>query len=196
MRTSFFASVLGILLLAGAGCPSQTPAEPTIPSATPTPVTTEPTPTIQPANDPAETAALAKLQAAMKTGGNFGLSNKPVAADQKFNAALDKSGVLQTIYFHTTGGVLLMSDAKHNEYLVLDQTFKTAPGPYLKVYLTKNSDPTHASDIAEGVLIGSLKSSLGKQVYTIPKSVDWKQYQSLTIYSSEFSVPWAFAPLK
>ena len=122
-------------------------------------------------------------------------SNETAAADQEFSASVLKIGSFKQLNYMTSGSVEIQ---KKDEkiFIVLGDDFSTPAGPDLVLYLTRNTDASTRADIREGLEIGSLKSTAGKQVYEIPAGTDISSYGSVTIHCRAFNVPWSYALLK
>jgi hypothetical protein len=75
------------------------------------------------------------------------------------------------------------------------EDFKSAPGPDLFVYLTKNASPD-ASQVQKGYEVGKLKATGGNLNYELDSSIDLSQYKSVVVYCKSFSTVFGFANLK
>lgn len=117
--------------------------------------------------------------------------------------AKDKVNITQTLMQGEFKNLNYMAEGavkvgkEGNAYVVVfDTNFKTPNGPDLQVYVTKNTAPTTREDIAQGVLIGKLKSTSGVQKYRIPDGINIDDVRSITIHCKAFNVPWAWASLQ
>jgi hypothetical protein len=90
---------------------------------------------------------------------------------------------------HTVSGTASLYVLDGQYTLVLDP-FQSQNGPDLKVYLSKD---VGASSF---VRLGNLKSTSGKQSYTIPGSVQINEYPYCHVWCEQFSVEFARAELK
>ena len=137
--------------------------------------------------------SIEKMKAFMKEQPiDKGLKSAPLVEDKAFNGEIIKTGKFQALNYMTSGGVKLMK--KDEQYFVVfDESFFTPNGPDLKIYLTKNSDPTGRNDIVHGLQLGSLKSITGKQVYQIPVKTVIQDFHSVSIHCQAFNVPWSYA---
>lgn len=81
--------------------------------------------------------------------------------------------------------------------IVFSDSFKTKSGPDLKILLSPLSfGKTNGKNATQGaVTLGLLKSTKGKQVYTVPDDVDLSQMKSLLIHCVKYSKLWGGAPL-
>ena len=126
-------------------------------------------------------------------GGNQSISVIPIEEDQSFEGEMSRSGEFVKVNYMTSGQVTLETRGG-NSFVVFGDDFSTPNGPDLVVYLTKNSDPSTRADIQEGIVLSSLKSTTGKQVYEIPNNIDLSEYNSVTIHCRAFNVPWSYVP--
>jgi hypothetical protein len=114
---------------------------------------------------------------------------KPVDDDfEPVEEQLVKQGMLMGVG-HSVSGTVKVYEQGSDKTVVLDP-FNSQNGPDLKVYLSKDVDAS------EYVNLGVLKSTMGKQSYTIPASTDLSSYLYLHIWCEEFSVEFARAPLE
>ena len=114
---------------------------------------------------------------------------KPI--DDNFNvddATLIKQGTLVGIG-HTASGVASIYEKGGNFTVVLDP-YESQNGPDLKIYLSKDAD---ASDY---IRLGDLKSTMGKQSYSIPKGTDLSQFDFVHVWCEQYTVVFAQADLK
>jgi len=115
--------------------------------------------------------------------------------EKNFSGFELKTGEFEKVNYMTSGLVsLIEKDGDH--FLLFNESFVTPNGPDLVVYFTKNSAPTTRTDIANGVVLGDLKSLQGKQVYKIPREINIDEFNSVSIHCRAFNVPWSYAPFK
>lgn len=103
-------------------------------------------------------------------------------------ATLVRTGSIMGVN-HTVSGTASLYVLDGQYTLVLDP-FQSQNGPDLKVYLSKD---VGASSF---VRLGNLKSTSGKQSYTIPGSVQINEYPYCHVWCEQFSVEFARAELK
>lgn len=89
----------------------------------------------------------------------------------------------------TTGGVTIVKNADGTATVTLDENFSLDGAPDPRVAFGK--DGSYAS---EGDL-GVLKNLNGKQVYTVPASINVDDYNEIYIWCLKFSVPLGVAEL-
>ena len=72
----------------------------------------------------------------------------------------------------------------------LEPDFEVGPGPAFHVYLVPKASLRSSSDLKDArfVDLGGLRAFKGSQRYTIPASVDPKDYQSVIIWCERFGV--------
>ncbi len=70
------------------------------------------------------------------------------------------------------------------------ENFSSSNGPDLKVYLSKEKQPVNF------INLGSLKSTAGNQLYTIPSSVNVNDYKYALIHCQQFNHLFGFAELR
>lgn len=75
---------------------------------------------------------------------------------------------------------------ENNQYKLLLENYTISSGPDLKVYLSKSNTPT------DFVNLGNLNPST---VYTIPQSVDLKEYKFVLIHCQQYNHLFAVAEL-
>jgi len=177
----FLAIALALALL---GCVSQ-PASPTA-----TPVATV---SAQPTELPLEEATKAMIAEMVKSGGD--VPTATVSADQGFSGEVSRTGSFKSLGYMTSGSATLQTK-DGTSFVVFGEDFSTPNGPDIVVYLTKNSGDTTRDDIKAGLVLEKLKSTSGKQVYSIPAGTDVSQYNSVSLHCRAFNVPWSYASLK
>jgi len=97
------------------------------------------------------------------------------------SATLLRSGMLMGSGSYSVSGTASIYESDGNRVLVLDP-FSSTNGPDLKVYLSTTDNA------ASFVNLGSLKSTTGKQTYSIPATVDIVQMKFVLIWCQQFSV--------
>jgi hypothetical protein len=90
---------------------------------------------------------------------------------------------------HTASGTAILYDSAGIKTVVLDP-FSSQNGPDLKVYLSKDKSATSY------IRLGVLKSTNGKQSYSVPGNPSLDEYQYVHIWCERFSVEFARAELK
>ncbi|HRJ28927.1 MAG TPA: DM13 domain-containing protein [Cyclobacteriaceae bacterium] len=103
-------------------------------------------------------------------------------------AVLVKEGVLAGIGGHSVSGNTSLLEKGGKYYLLLDP-YQSQNGPDLRVYLSRNESATSF------VSLGLLKSTMGKQVYTVPAGVDIYEFSHVHIWCQKFSVQFGRALL-
>ncbi len=97
------------------------------------------------------------------------------------SATLLRSGMLMGSGSYTVTGTASVYESNGSRVLLLDP-FASSNGPDLKVYLSTTDNA------ASFVNLGDLKSTTGKQVYSIPSTVDITQMKFVLIWCQQFSV--------
>lgn len=91
-------------------------------------------------------------------------------------------------YGHVSGKALVYDSAG---YLKLQlKNLNATNGPDLKVYLSQERVPLHF------ISLGSLKSTMGNQVYGIPGTPDWRDYPYVLVHCEAYNHLFGSAPLK
>jgi hypothetical protein len=108
--------------------------------------------------------------------------------------AAQSNGLFQSVEHPTSGNVQLITDAKQRHYLVLDNTFKTDPGPDLYVILHRSAKP-QTYNSKNYVVLGRLQKVSGQQQYAIPSTINLSEYQSVVIWCRQFNATFGYAPL-
>jgi len=91
--------------------------------------------------------------------------------------------------YGNTSGIAKILLQNNNYQLQLD-SFIVDNGPDLKVYLSKEVQPISF------VNLGPLKSTNGKQLYTIPTGVDFTQYKYALVHCQQYNHLFGSAELK
>ena len=123
------------------------------------------------------------------------VATSPIPEDQAFSGILMKQGTFEDINYMTDGSVTFERRGDRL-FVVFGEDFETPGGPDLHVYLTTNTEPTERRDIQNGLRLGKLKSTVGKQVYEFPADTPFDVYNSVTIHCKAFNVPWSYAPFE
>lgn len=89
----------------------------------------------------------------------------------------------------TTGGVTIVKNADGTATVTLEDDFSLDGAPDPRVAFGKDGAYVPAGDL------GELKKLNGKQVYTVPASVNIDDYNEIYIWCLKFSVPLGVAPL-
>jgi hypothetical protein len=120
-------------------------------------------------------------------------STPTAALNQKIDTAISKpqqsgEGFMNGPYGAVSGNAkIYLTDTK---YQVALENFSTSNGPDLKVYLSNEINPVNF------VNLGSLKSTLGDQLYDVPSSVDVKNYQYVLIFCQQYKHLFGYTKLK
>ena len=104
------------------------------------------------------------------------------------NWSLLKTGTIQGIG-HTASGTASIYN-NDGQLIVLLDPYSSQNGPDLKVYLSKDADAS------EYIRLGNLKSTMGRQSYTIPGSPDLNDYKYVHVWCERYTVVFARAELK
>lgn len=114
---------------------------------------------------------------------------KPVDDDfDVTKAMLVKQGMLEGIN-HSVSGTAKLYDSAGKYTLVFDP-YMSQPGPDLKVYFSQD---INASSY---INLGPLKSTMGKQSYSIPGSPALEQYPYVHIWCEKYTVVFGRAALQ
>lgn len=103
-------------------------------------------------------------------------------------ATLLKKGILMSAV-HTVSGTAAIYESNGKKTLLLDP-FSTDNGPDLKIYLSK------AVNAKEYIKLDKLKSTTGKQSYSIPDGTTINDYNFVHIWCEQFSVDFGHAEMK
>ncbi len=85
---------------------------------------------------------------------------------------------------HTASGTTSIYE-QNGKHTVLLDPFESENGPDLKVYLSKSVDASSY------INLGQLKSTMGKQSYSVPAGTDIKQYPFVLIWCEKYTVIFA-----
>lgn len=89
----------------------------------------------------------------------------------------------------TTGSVSIVKNADGTATVTLDESFSLDGAPDPRVAFGKDGSYAPEADL------GVLKNLNGKQIYTVPASVDVDNYDEIYIWCLKFSVPLGVAAL-
>lgn len=112
-----------------------------------------------------------------------------------------RSGKFVSVAYPTSGQATLSTESDKN-ILELDENFKTAAGPDLRIVFHKASDlasvaapPSYGIDEADYIVIEKLKNTSGKQRYEIPKDTKLKSFKSVAVWCAKMNKTYGFATL-
>jgi len=103
-------------------------------------------------------------------------------------ATLIKDGMFVSAGGYTVTGTASIFEKNGNLFVVLDP-YSSSNGPDLRVYLSRNETATSF------VNLGLLKSTMGKQSYAVPVSVNINEFSHVHIWCQQFSVQFGRAML-
>ncbi|MGM7683718.1 DM13 domain-containing protein [Cytobacillus sp. Hm23] len=129
-----------------------------------------------------------------------GMSDKDEMSDDNSEEAMDKDKEMSNESYagtfvevdneHNISGNAFTVTADDKMYIRFEQ-FSVTNGPDLKVYLTKEGQPT-----SEGIDLGKLKGNQGDQNYEIPEGVDLSEYNKVVVWCRAFDVDFGYAMLE
>jgi hypothetical protein len=73
--------------------------------------------------------------------------------------------------------------------------FSASNGPDVYVYLSREASPTTSAQVMNGYEVGKLTATAGDLRYTLPASLDLRQYRSVVVYCKSFSIIFGYANL-
>lgn len=81
--------------------------------------------------------------------------------------------------------------------LYLSPTFFIAPGPSLRIFLSKSIDPREATEFPDegSIDLGRLESPYGAQQYRVPETEHPEEYKTVVLYDIELGLIYGFAQL-
>jgi Electron transfer DM13 len=126
--------------------------------------------------------------------GSPGTSSPPSTTIPSERLVSPPSGHFQSVEHSTQGNIRVTVDAKQRRFLVLQQNFKTDPGPDLYVILHRSPKPETYSPKSY-VILGRLQKVNGMQQYEIPHSLNLPDYKSVVIWCRQFNATFGYAPL-
>lgn len=82
-------------------------------------------------------------------------------------------------------------------FIVIDDSFRAANGPDLKVFLSPQtmSKVTGKTAVQGAINVGVLKKTKGAQEYEIPPGTDLMKFKSVLVHCEEYSVLWGGSDL-
>ncbi|MDX8361543.1 DM13 domain-containing protein [Cytobacillus sp. IB215316] len=143
---------------------------------------------------------MSDMEETMEGEDKEGMSEKEEMSDDASEEAMNKDKEMSN---ESYAGTFVEVDNEHNisgnaftvtadgkMYIRFEQ-FSVTNGPDLKVYLTKEGQPT-----SEGVDLGKLKGNQGDQNYEIPEGVDLSEYNKVVVWCRAFDVDFGYAMLE
>jgi hypothetical protein len=144
-------------------------------------------------------AAMAKETpgAAMTTEAAMMAHETPGAA-MTTGAAMAKSDALLAGDFNNKGaepvaGKAILGKTADGKIVLRFENLKSANGPDLYVYLTKEGSPASDTQIKSGLEVGKLKATEGNLNYELDSKLDISQYKAVAIYCKSFSTIFGYA---
>jgi hypothetical protein len=104
-------------------------------------------------------------------------------------ATIIKQGMLAGAGGHTASGTASIYES-NGKYVVTLDPYSSQNGPDLKVYLSKNVSASSYLNL------GQLKSTTGKQTYSVPGNPNMNEYTYVHVWCEQFSVEFARAEMK
>lgn len=118
-----------------------------------------------------------------------------------FATSLPVSGALRVGRFARktqdgAGGVEVVATPGGTGVVRLGQDFSVTGGAKLAVYLTKEPSPGTRAEVERGFLdLGELRSTIGQDLYPVPRGTDLNAFTGVVIYATEQQIPYIAAPL-
>ncbi|MEN8144107.1 MAG: DM13 domain-containing protein [Gemmatimonadota bacterium] len=104
---------------------------------------------------------------------------------RRLDAAHWASGTASVVETGDSGGISVL----------FESGFKAAPGPDLRVVLSKNPNPASGKDLGEYTELGLLSATEGSQSYEIPAGVSLESLGSVVIYCKAYDIIFSTATL-
>jgi hypothetical protein len=73
--------------------------------------------------------------------------------------------------------------------------FAASNGPDVYVYLSREASPSTTTQVMNGYEVGKLTATSGDVLYTLPASLNLREYRSVVVYCRSFSVVFGYANL-
>ncbi len=146
-----------------------------------------------------EAAMVKTTEAAMvKTTEAAMVKTTEAAMVKTTEAAMAKPSTPITGDFNNQGadpvaGKAILGKTADGKLVLRLENFKSANGPDLYVYLTKEASPSKDTQIKSGFEIGKLKATSGSLNYDLDASLDISQYKSVVVYCKSFSAIFGYA---
>lgn len=146
-------------------------------------------------------AAMSKgTDAAMTTQAAMAMTTGAAMAQGTEGAMMKDSGPLSGDFNNQgaepVSGKATLGKTSDGKLVLRFENLKSANGPDLYVYLTKDAAPTTADQIKAGFEVGKLKATEGNLNYELDSKLDISQYKSAVIYCKSFSAIFGYASLK
>ncbi len=92
-------------------------------------------------------------------------------------------------------GKAVLGKTSDGKLVLRFENLKSANGPDLYVYLTRQTSPNSSDQIKAGFEVGKLKATNGNLNYELDSKLDLTQYKSVVIYCKSVNVVFGFANL-
>jgi|GEM_PF-2266354 len=137
--------------------------------------------------------------AAMVTTDAMMAKGTPDAMVKTTDAAMAKPSLLGGDFNNqgaeAVSGKAVLGKTSDGKLVLRFENLKSANGPDLYVYLTKQASPGSTDQIKAGLEVGKLKATTGNLNYELDTTLDLSQYKSVAIYCKSVNVVFGFANL-
>jgi hypothetical protein len=144
---------------------------------------------------PTEGAMMAKTTEAAMAKPTSDAMAKGTEGAMMAKAAGPFSGEFNNQGAEPVAGKVTLGKTTDGKLVLRLENLKSANGPDLHVYLTKEASPSNDAQIKQGFEVGTLKATQGNLNYELDTSLDLSQYKSVAIYCKSASVVFGFANL-
>lgn len=124
-----------------------------------------------------------------------GIASLPINITVTANTSVNKrTGSFRGNSSYNVSGTALLEQSGTALKLTFEDNFRSSNGPQLGVFLAKNAPAVLTN--ANSVSLGNLKSTSGKQEYSVPANVKLSDFDFVVVYCIPFNVPFGFAKLE
>jgi hypothetical protein len=91
----------------------------------------------------------------------------------------------------------IVAGGQVGRFLRLENEFRVLSAPDLEVFLSTSRNPTTLDEFTNSnpVEVGFLRSNVGNQNFELPTTLDLSPFRSVVIYSAEYNLIYAVAPI-
>jgi hypothetical protein len=124
-----------------------------------------------------------------------GISSLPIAiAVTSSTGGAKRSGTFRGNSSYNVSGTAILQQTGNTLKLLFEDNFRSSNGPQLGVFLAKNAPGVLTA--SNSVNLGALKSTSGRQEYTVPEGVKLSDYDFAVVYCIPFNVAFGFTKLE
>lgn len=128
---------------------------------------------------------------------NFAAASAPAPAQttKAINSIASLTGTFNNQGDHAVAGKVTLGKTAEGKTVLRFESFNSANGPDLHVYLSKDANPASDAQVKNGIEAGKLKATQGNLNYELDGAIDLGQYKSVVVYCNSVSAIFGYANL-